>query len=103
MDDLEHEEDTGELQCGTLNRLCKRHRIAENQSVAAMVECLQQRKRTPLDGDAAIDSLHNVAFEDVEHLYRNVLLRLTHKKQKSKNKNWNKRKGKSKNAANAKR
>ena len=70
------EEDIGELQRVTLKRLYKRHRIAANQSLSNMVECLAERKRAPLDEDAAIDNLHDVPFEDIGHLHHDVLLRL---------------------------
>ena len=52
LDDVENEEDIGELQRFTLKRLYKRHRIT------------------------AIDSLHDVPFEDLEHLHHDVLMRL---------------------------
>ena len=76
LDDVENEEDIGELQRVTLKRLYKRHRIAANHNLSNVVECLAERKRAPLDDDAAIDSLHDVPFEDIEHLHHDVLLRL---------------------------
>ena len=43
-----------------MKRLCKRHRIAANQNLSNMVECLAERRRALLDEDAAIESLYNV-------------------------------------------
>eukprot|EP00483_Globobulimina_turgida_P000257 UN00257 len=75
LDDVEYD-DIGELQRGTIIRLCKVHRIKANQKLQTLIEKLEDRKENPVDEDDFIETLKDVDIDDIEDLDRAVLLRL---------------------------
>eukprot|EP01084_Bolivina_argentea_P256480 431840_1 len=101
LDDVKKKRDIGEFKRDTIVRLCKHHRIQANQKLMKMIQCLEDRWENPSDEDDHIETLKDIKdIDEIQHLSREVLIRLcnahgvqTVKKKKKKKKRKKKKKG----------